>query len=78
MTISGVVPAKCRECNCKIIWHVDSMPSADAEFLFTCNKCLNKENHDCFDELMEIDGYSVIVGKKEFQNITKTNVEAKR
>ena len=69
--ISGSTQAKCKQCNCRILWHVDSMPSMDAEFIFTCENCLYKKDHDCVDEFTEVNGTYAIVGRKIFKRDKK-------
>lgn len=72
--ISGSVVAKCKECNCVISWHIDSMPFVDSEITGTCSKCINKESHNCYDEFdLTENNIFKKVGRKEFNSPLPTN-----
>ena len=73
-SISGSVEAKCKECKCRFSWHLDNFPFIDAEIIGTCDKCFEKIDHDCVDELTldENDMFS-IVGRKEFKEVENDN-----
>lgn len=66
MGISGSIVAKCKECKCVFNWTIDSFPFVDSEIIGTCDKCINKESHDCYDELWEESRTFKKVGRKEF------------
>ena len=64
--ISGTVEAECTKCQCRFSWHIESMPFVGSKFVGICDKCLNKESHDCVNEFEEEDGSYKIKGRKEF------------
>lgn len=68
MGISGFMEARCRECNCVFNWYCDSnWLFVDSELVGTCDKCMNKESHDCIHEnIIKADESFAVVGRKEF------------
>jgi len=68
--LSGSFVAKCKECNCEFIWTIDSAPFVDTELVGTCSKCINKESHDCYSEiLLDENEQFTKVGYKDFGEI---------
>jgi len=49
LSLSGI-NAKCRECSCVFLWHLENAPFVDSEIVGTCSKCLQGEKHTCVDE----------------------------
>lgn len=67
MSMSGTVPAVCKKCNCRFVWHVDNIPFFDCEIVGICDNCVNKIPHDCVDEFVEDENKCfMVVGRKEF------------
>lgn len=67
--IGGSLEAKCKECKCCFIWNMDDFPFVNSMIIGTCDKCLNKINHNCYDEFqLTKDRNFVLVGKKIFEN----------
>lgn len=71
--ITGGLETKCKECNCRFSWYIDTpLPFIDSEIIGTCDQCLTKKTHNCFDEYMiNQDGQPIKVGKKEFHKKEK-------
>ena len=61
--MSGWTVAKCKECNCVFDWTLDNFPFVDSEIIGTCDKCLNKETHECVNETQDF----AKVGIKTFE-----------
>jgi len=70
-SISGSLVAKCKKCKCQFQWYMDNMPFVDSEVIGTCDKCINEEDHDCYDELWEENGGFKKVGRKTFKKVEK-------
>ena len=71
MSIGGHVEAKCKECSCRFIHTIDNWIFIDEEVTGTCDKCFEKESHQCVDELQDF----TIVGEKIF---TKEEIEQRK
>jgi hypothetical protein len=72
MPIGGWITAKCKECNCRFNYYVQSWLFTDMEIFGTCDNCMKKVSHDCIDEIAislgeEIKGF----GRKEFADERK-------
>ena len=63
-TISGVIEAKCKNCKCRYVWHIDNHPFVGSEIIGTCSDCLNRKDHDCYDEFQGETGE--FIGRKKF------------
>ena len=46
----GAISARCLHCDCKFIWHMEEKPFLCCEIVGTCDHCLNRRNHNCYDE----------------------------
>ena len=51
MSISGYIKATCRQCKKSIDWYCSPIPSSDAELIYTCDECIEKENIENIDKV---------------------------
>ncbi len=51
MSLDVLTVARCKECKCIFLWNLKNAPGVDAEILFTFEKCIQKEKHECIDEM---------------------------
>jgi len=49
MSISGYIKATCKKCKKTIDWYCSPIPSSDAEIIYICDDCIEKENHLSYD-----------------------------
>jgi len=64
MGISGCIPATCKICGSRYVWHMDNFPFTDAEIIGTCSECFEKTDHDIIDEYQG--DYGEVIGRKTF------------
>lgn len=62
---SGVIPAICKECGSRMVWHMENQPFVGGEIIGTCSDCLNRINHDIIDEFQGYNGE--VTGRKIFK-----------
>ena len=76
-TISGCIQAKCTECKCRLVWHMDNKPVIGSEIIGRCSDCLEEKDHDCVDEFQGEHGE--VIGRKVFiKNKSKGYEKAKK
>lgn len=67
-TISGWVEAKCDSCDCRFSCYITNHIFVNTKVVGTCDKCMNEQTHDCYDEYQIGDnGLPLKVGKKVFK-----------
>lgn len=67
-TISGYMEAQCDTCDCRFSWYCDSpFIFVNSRVTGTCCKCINEEDHDCYDEYQIEDDTFKFMGRKVFK-----------
>jgi len=62
--MSGCLEARCKVCSRVFNWHLNNFPFVDSEIIGTCNKCIEKKDHEIYHEnIVEEEDCPAKVGK---------------
>lgn len=75
----GTISARCLHCDCKSAFNMEEKPFLYCEIVGTCDHCMNRRTHNCYDEFQgrKIGRKIFLKPKKEVKKC-KTNRKQKK
>ena len=68
--MSQFIEAKCKECQCRFVTHIDHALLYNASIIGVCENCSDMKSHDCIDEFQEDENHCYLkVGRREFPKV---------